>query len=81
VDIVLAVDNTSRQTFGGHSAKLEQGVIKIILPGFDAAQQSPFLAIPIFFMDGDEKYSTLQQLLKNMVDSGSLSNSVTIPGV
>lgn len=78
---MLAVDNTSRQTFGGQSAKLEQGVIKIILPGLDVAQQSPCLAIPIFFLDGDERYTTLQQLLSAMVDSGSLSHNVSVPGV
>lgn len=52
VDIVLAIDNTSRTHFSGHSSKLEQAVIKIILPGIDSAQQSPCLAIPIFFMEG-----------------------------
>jgi hypothetical protein len=52
VDIVLALDNTSRSEFGQFIMKLEQAVIKIVLPGIESAQQSPTLAIPIFFMDG-----------------------------
>jgi hypothetical protein len=56
VDIVLAMDNTSRQNLGGVGLKLEQAVIKIILPGVPTAQQSPALAIPIFFMDGVKRY-------------------------
>lgn len=52
VEIVLAMDNTSRKDFSELSMKLEQAVIKIVLPGIKSAQQSPTLAIPIFFMDG-----------------------------
>jgi hypothetical protein len=59
VDIVLAIDNHSLHDVGGHSKKLEQAVIKIVLPDIDSAQQSNALAIPIFFMDGDEKHASL----------------------
>jgi hypothetical protein len=52
VDIVLAVDNHSRTVFSEALCKLEQAVIKILLPGINSAQQSPALAIPIFFMEG-----------------------------
>jgi hypothetical protein len=52
VDIVLAIDNTTRTMFDDWVAKLEQAAIKILLPGIDNAQQSPALAIPIFFMEG-----------------------------
>jgi hypothetical protein len=38
VDIVLAIDNHSRHNFCGHSKKLEQAVIKIVLPDIDSAQ-------------------------------------------
>jgi hypothetical protein len=52
VDIVLAIDNTTRTLFDDWVAKLEQAAIKILLPGIDNAQQSPALAIPIFFIKG-----------------------------
>jgi hypothetical protein len=52
VNIVLAIDNTSRQVFSGATKKLEQGCIKIVLPFVKSAQQSPSLAIPIFFFEG-----------------------------
>jgi hypothetical protein len=54
VDIVLAIDNHSRHNFGGHSKKLEQAVIKIVLPDIDSAQQSNALAIPIFSKRGNK---------------------------
>lgn len=63
VDIVLAIDNTSRQNFVAMCLKLEQAVIKIILPGIESAQQSPALAIPIFFMEGDETYVSLHKVV------------------
>jgi hypothetical protein len=52
VHIVLAVDNTSRQVFSGCTLKLEQGCVKIVLPLVKSAQQSPSMAIPIFFFEG-----------------------------
>lgn len=79
INIVIAIDNTSRQTFSGQTVKLEQAVLKIIIPGVKSAQQSPCLAIPIFFMEGDETYSALHKILNQMVDSGSLTNTVQIP--
>jgi hypothetical protein len=53
VHVVLAIDNTSRQVFVGITTKLEQGCIKLLLPYVKHAQQSPSLAIPIFFMEGE----------------------------
>jgi hypothetical protein len=78
VDIVLAIDNTSRSNFAGQSLKLEQAVIKIVLPGIDSAQQSPCLAIPIFFMEGDETYVSLQKVLGSMLNE-SLTKQVHVP--
>jgi hypothetical protein len=52
VDIVLAIDNTSRPEFDGELAKLEQAVFKVVLPGIQSAQQSPRMATPIFFLEG-----------------------------
>jgi hypothetical protein len=53
VHVVLAIDNTSRQVFAGITTKLEQGCIKLLLPHVKHALQSPSLAIPIFFMEGE----------------------------
>lgn len=78
VDIVLAIDNHSRHNFGGHSKKLEQAVIKIVLPDIDSAQQSNALAIPIFFMDGDETYASLQKVLTALLNE-SLKKQVQVP--
>jgi hypothetical protein len=78
VDIVVAIDNTSRQQFDGRACKLEQAVINIILPDIDSAQQSPCLAIPIFFMEGEESYSSLQKALGEMVNT-SLKGEVNVP--
>jgi hypothetical protein len=78
VDIVLAIDNHSRHNFGGHSEKLEQAVIKIVLPDIDSVQQSNALAIPIFFMDGDETYASLQKVLTAMLNE-SLKKQVLVP--
>jgi phosphatidylserine/phosphatidylglycerophosphate/cardiolipin synthase-like enzyme len=75
---VLAIDNTSRQNFGGYSKKLEQAVIKIILPGINSAQQSLALAMPVFFMDGDESYTSLQKVLTAMVQE-SFKSHVQVP--
>jgi hypothetical protein len=52
VHVVLAIDNTSRQVFVGIT-KLEQGCVKLLLPYVKHAQQSPSLAIPICFMEGE----------------------------
>jgi hypothetical protein len=75
---VLAIDNRSRHNFGGHSKKLEQAVIKIVLPDIDSAQRSNALAIPIFFMDGDETYASLQKVLTAMLNE-SLKEQVLVP--
>jgi hypothetical protein len=53
VHVVLAIDNTSRQVFVGITTKLEQGCVKLLLPHVKHAQQSPSLAIPVFFMEGE----------------------------
>jgi hypothetical protein len=50
--IVLAIDNTSRQNFGGVSFKLEQAVIKIVLPGIDSAYSPMPLPSPYFSWRG-----------------------------
>jgi hypothetical protein len=68
VDIVFAIDNHSRHNLGGHGKKLEQAVIKIVFPDIDSAQQSNSLAIPIFFMDGDETYASLQKELTALLN-------------
>jgi transcriptional regulatory protein LevR len=78
VDIVLAIDNHSRHNFGGHCKKLEQAVIKIVLPDIDSAQQSNALAIPIFFMDGNETYVSLQKVLTALLNE-SLKKQVQVP--
>jgi hypothetical protein len=53
-------------------------VIKIVLPDIDSAQQSNALAIPIFFMDGDETYASLQKVLTAMLNE-SLKKQVLVP--
>jgi hypothetical protein len=45
-----------------------------------SAQQSPYLAIPIFFMEGDETLTALQQMLNDMVGE-SLKDTVKVPGL
>lgn len=50
--MTIAMDNASRRLFDCSSAKYEQGVIKILLPRLNSAQQSPILAIPVFLMEG-----------------------------
>jgi hypothetical protein len=52
-NIVLAIDNTSRQLLNGTTSKLEQACIKVVLPYVDCPQQSPSMAMPIFFMEGE----------------------------
>jgi hypothetical protein len=78
IDIVLAIDNTARANFGGVSLKLEQVVIKIMLPGIDSAQQSPALAIPILFMEGDETYASLKKVQTEQMGM-SLKRLVDVP--
>lgn len=80
VDIALAIDNTARPVFDGSTRKLEQAVIKVLVPGVDSAQQSHTLAMPIFFMDGDETYDSLKTILQEMASTKSLSNSVEVDG-
>jgi hypothetical protein len=75
VDVVLAIDNSGRQTFAGQSLKLEQAVIKLVLPGIIFAQQSCALAIPILFMEGTE--TSLQQELGVMIGK-SLRGEVSV---
>jgi len=59
IDIVIAMDNTSRRLFDGKSAKIESGVVKVNLLHVPSCQQSPFLAIPIFLQEGALRSPTL----------------------
>lgn len=58
--LTFAADNTSAGQFDGCVLKIEQVVIKILLPGVDSAQQSPFLSIPLAVMDGALRCLALQ---------------------
>jgi hypothetical protein len=53
VHAVIGIGNTSRHIFAGIATTLEQGCIKLLLPHVKHAQQSPSLAIPICFLEGE----------------------------
>lgn len=53
IHIVIGADNHSRQIFDGRVVKSEIGMLKILLPVTDSAQQSCCLAIPVFMHEGE----------------------------
>lgn len=52
VEIVLQMDGPSVRRFSDEVVKLEQGVLKLLLPGIASPQQTPFWSIPFFLMQG-----------------------------
>jgi ribosomal protein L25 (general stress protein Ctc) len=68
--IVLAIDNTSRQLFNRCTSKLEQACIKVVLPYVDRPQQSPSMAMPILFMEGE-----------SASDSDGLNDGIACPAL
>ena len=50
--VLLAMDNTSRPLFDGSSSKVEQGAAKLFIPGAPSSQQSPYMASPLFLVEG-----------------------------
>ena len=73
--IILSMDNTTRQMFDGRSCKVEQGVLKIFLPLVGTAQQSPYMAIPIFLLEGEKQCaaSAMQGLCAHSAAGARLS--------
>jgi hypothetical protein len=80
VHVLFSADNTSRPLFNGSLAKIEQGILKILLPGVEGPQQAPFLTIPVFFHEGDETYRSISYVMEKMMESDGLGRVVNVEG-
>jgi hypothetical protein len=61
--LILSLDWSGRIVVDGSNSKVEQGVTRIFLLNVNDARKSPYLALPLCLVDGEESYELIQAIL------------------
>jgi hypothetical protein len=61
--LILSLDWSGRIVVDGSNSKVEQGVARIFMLNVNDARESPYLALPLCLVDGDESYELIQAIL------------------
>lgn len=79
VHICIQADNCSVVNFGGFAQKLEQGILRVLLPLKDQPQQSPAHNLHFLLYEGGETYETLEKVFQRMLQQGRFPRKISVP--
>jgi hypothetical protein len=79
VHICIQADNCSVENFGRFAQKLEQGVLRVLMPLKNQPQQSPAHNIHFLLYEGGESYETLEKVFHKMLLQGRFPKKLALP--
>jgi hypothetical protein len=79
VHICIQADNCSVENFGRFAQKLEQGVLRVLMPLKNQPQQRPAHNIHFLLYEGGESYESLEKVFHKMLLQGRFPKKLALP--
>jgi hypothetical protein len=79
VHICTQADNCSVENFGRFAQKLEQGLLRVLMPLKNQPQQSPVHNIHFLLYEGGESYESLEKAFHKMLLQGRFPKKLALP--